>query len=962
MTAVVDVLPDMGARFSDSFWDKDDRGVEVITEKLRASRQTCEEIMKLYEIRAEIEADYGERLLKLSQMMVGQAEEGTLSESISHIPSAIETTARAHLDLSSQLQQHLEAPLASFVKDQTERRKAQYQQIENSKQLKSMHYANVERSRDYYTAECTKLTGMEKYLTERRSEMAADEAQQVEEEIEEQKKLVAAADQEYKHAVTVLNDVTDKWISDWRSTCDTFQDLEETRIDFIRSSLWAFANIMSSVYIVDDQCCERIRTALESTDVQKDIALFVERYGTGNKVTSKTRYRNHFDPTSPQSATSSHGVSSPASPLPQTSPPAPTVTPIPAISPPVHAEKPPSPPAPVTFGPSSQPPILPAEPGSRLLLQKPPMSRTVSDTALDAPQRQETGPARAMSDPTLLDDPQEQQQRRSVPAIAIQRDSPQDSVHGYDFVEYAQHDDEAHDHHDTMSFAFKEIETMLDDVGTQLDATSLGAQARSGYTPLPQPAPERQPAAASAVMTNAPFVTKEEPSSAPTDARENVPPQAQDIMQKDPTLSDQSQTVMQESSLAPNSTNGDANSLRLKPVPNPQYSANGDAAEAPRSIPPPSTPAPGPVTQDNDESSEDEEEPLPVRRRQQPKPKEEKWTISSIRRPQQMPVRIQDARMYERQSQQGIPAPRLTIDTSLPPQQQQQQQQPQPKLRQPMQAEQPSQQAAHGLIDAVRAQLQSSPSEASVLDENPGIRPAPWQDGQVQQHPQPQAYQPPPSQQQYRPEEPRYFQQQGTGMKRQNSVAGPRAPSIKRKSHVPPMPDAANMYAFENLGEPKPQPSSKGNPSTSSQDIKASEGVRSFMKKALDPRGESPSNKDNKGRFSFGMFGKKRRDDELKTKEEIVDIPPSLAAAQRSEVREEPHQHDPSKLSDGTPVLHYVRSMWSYEAKIPSEVSFDVGDVFGVIRKQPDGWWEAERMDPKRKHRGLIPGNYMENI
>lgn len=57
-------------------------------------------------------------------MMVGQAEEGTLSESISHIPSAIETTARAHMDLSGQLQQHLEAPLASFVKDQTERRKA----------------------------------------------------------------------------------------------------------------------------------------------------------------------------------------------------------------------------------------------------------------------------------------------------------------------------------------------------------------------------------------------------------------------------------------------------------------------------------------------------------------------------------------------------------------------------------------------------------------------------------------------------------------------------------------------------------------------------------------------------------------------------------------------------------------------------------------------------------------------
>lgn len=38
------------------------------------------------------------------------------------------------------------------------------------------------------------------------------------------------------------------------------------------------------------------------------------------------------------------------------------------------------------------------------------------------------------------------------------------------------------------------------------------------------------------------------------------------------------------------------------------------------------------------------------------------------------------------------------------------------------------------------------------------------------------------------------------------------------------------------------------------------------------------------------------------------------------------------------------------------------GDPLAVITKQIDGWWLAELMDPQRRQRGLIPGNYMEPI
>ncbi|KAI9311208.1 hypothetical protein BX666DRAFT_1998943 [Dichotomocladium elegans] len=277
-------------RFADSFWDDDDRGVSILTDKMAIATQTCNEIQSLYEIRAQIEEDYGDRLLKLSQMMIGDAEGGTFSESISHVPTAIEITARAHVDLAHQLRQQLQAPLLGFIKDFEEKRDAQAEQIKKAKELRSKHHASMLKAKDRYTAEYTKMLGMKKYIFERHREMAPTEVHQIEEEIEDQKKQVFAAEKDYKHAVDVLNSATRNWVSDWQSNCDLFQFMEEDRMNFVRNSLWAFANMMSSVYVVDDQCCERIRSSLEMTDVQKDLGDFVESNKTGSEIPEPIPY------------------------------------------------------------------------------------------------------------------------------------------------------------------------------------------------------------------------------------------------------------------------------------------------------------------------------------------------------------------------------------------------------------------------------------------------------------------------------------------------------------------------------------------------------------------------------------------------------------------------------------------------------------------------------------------------
>ncbi|RCH79516.1 hypothetical protein CU098_002684, partial [Rhizopus stolonifer] len=236
-----------GTKFSDAFWDNQYKGIEIVTSRLRKSRDTCEEIKKLYELRATIEQDYGERLLKLAQSSrIGEFEENSFAETLLRIPSTLETTARAHIDLAQQLKDHLEAPLDGFLKDQKEIRRVQQQQIENAKQRKTIHESDVARAKEDYVNECQKLKSLEQRLHDTMKGS-------IEKEIEEQKRTVIVADQVYKRSVDHYNTVNEKFIRDWTASADKFQEMETKRISYLRSTLWSFANMMTSTFSIDEE-------------------------------------------------------------------------------------------------------------------------------------------------------------------------------------------------------------------------------------------------------------------------------------------------------------------------------------------------------------------------------------------------------------------------------------------------------------------------------------------------------------------------------------------------------------------------------------------------------------------------------------------------------------------------------------------------------------------------------------
>jgi len=103
---------------------------------------------------------------------------------------------------------------------------------------------------------------------------------------------LATSNTEYENAVKILEETTGRWNRDWKAAADKFQDLEEERLDFMKSSLWSFANIASTVCVSDDASCEKVRLSLENCEVEKDIAAFIQERGTGQEIPDPPKYIN----------------------------------------------------------------------------------------------------------------------------------------------------------------------------------------------------------------------------------------------------------------------------------------------------------------------------------------------------------------------------------------------------------------------------------------------------------------------------------------------------------------------------------------------------------------------------------------------------------------------------------------------------------------------------------------------
>ncbi|EED19540.1 cell division control protein (Cdc15), putative [Talaromyces stipitatus ATCC 10500] len=280
--------PTVAMSFANNFWGKDDAGVIPLLERMHNAKVTCDEIKSFYNTRAAIEDEYARKLLALCRKPLGSNETGTLRLSLDVVRGETEAIAKAHAAISQQMKTELEEPLAAFAGGMKERRKIVQNTVEKLLKVKNQQTHSVNKARDRYEQDCLRIKG---YLAQGHMVMGQEERKN-KAKLEKTQIQLASNSNEYEAAVKVLQETTGRWNKEWKAACDKFQDLEEERLDFTKSSLWAYANIASTVCVSDDASCEKIRVSLEDCEVEKDIGSFIKERGTGQEIPDAPRFIN----------------------------------------------------------------------------------------------------------------------------------------------------------------------------------------------------------------------------------------------------------------------------------------------------------------------------------------------------------------------------------------------------------------------------------------------------------------------------------------------------------------------------------------------------------------------------------------------------------------------------------------------------------------------------------------------
>ncbi|KIK61068.1 hypothetical protein GYMLUDRAFT_43180 [Collybiopsis luxurians FD-317 M1] len=266
--------------FCNSFWGTGDGGVDVLFARMRGAMRTMDELRNFWKERAAIEEDYAKRLGKLAKQTLGRDEIGELRNSLDTIRLETDKQSTFHLTVAQQIKNDLEAQAATFCTKQNHHKKVYQAAIEKEFKAKQAQESHVKKTREKYEQDCMRINS----YTAQSTLVQGRDLEKIQLKLERAQASVQTGERDFANFARVFQDTAAKWEQDWKTFCDTCQDLEDDRTEFMKDNMWAYANAVSTVCVSDDESCERIRVALEGMDTEKEVENFVRDYGTGAQI------------------------------------------------------------------------------------------------------------------------------------------------------------------------------------------------------------------------------------------------------------------------------------------------------------------------------------------------------------------------------------------------------------------------------------------------------------------------------------------------------------------------------------------------------------------------------------------------------------------------------------------------------------------------------------------------------
>lgn len=286
------ILQNRSLDFCNAFWGIGDGGVDVLFARMRGAARTIEELRNYWKERASIEEEYAKRMTKLAKTTLGRDEIGELRNSLDTVRLETDKQAGFHMILAQQIRADLETPTATFHARQMHHKKTFQAGIEKEFKTKQTQETYVNKAREKYEQDCVRINS----YTAQSSLVQGKDLDKITLKLERAQQTVQSNEREFASFAKALSDTSHKWEQSWKAFCDSCQDMEEHRMEFMKDNIWSYANAVSTVCVSDDESCEKIRLALEQMEPEKDMENFVRDYSTGNQIPDPPAFINYNTP------------------------------------------------------------------------------------------------------------------------------------------------------------------------------------------------------------------------------------------------------------------------------------------------------------------------------------------------------------------------------------------------------------------------------------------------------------------------------------------------------------------------------------------------------------------------------------------------------------------------------------------------------------------------------------------
>lgn len=188
------------------------------------------------------------------------------------VRSETERQASFHSNLAQQIRTEFEAPVTAFLSRQLQHKKTYQAAIEKEFKTKQTQETYVNKAREKYEQDCLRINS----FTAQASLVQGKDLEKINLKLERTHQTVQTNERDFANLSRVLQETVQKWEQDWKRFCDSCQDLEDQRMEFMKDNLWSYANAVSTVCVTDDEVRTlvfyffRVLKVLSSSVVRED--------------------------------------------------------------------------------------------------------------------------------------------------------------------------------------------------------------------------------------------------------------------------------------------------------------------------------------------------------------------------------------------------------------------------------------------------------------------------------------------------------------------------------------------------------------------------------------------------------------------------------------------------------------------------------------------------------------------